>query len=56
MKFEPVNVLRVYYKPAQEKIFVGRLALKNRQLFKELVFLPATDLIKRILQERICIP
>jgi serine/threonine-protein kinase HipA len=35
MKFEPVKVIHVYYQPAATKIFVGRLALKARQIFFE---------------------
>lgn len=35
MKFEPVKVIHVYYKPESEKIFVGRLALKDRKIFFE---------------------
>jgi serine/threonine-protein kinase HipA len=35
VKFEPVNVVHVYYKPSVTKIFVGRLALKERKIFFE---------------------
>ncbi len=35
MKFDPVKVVHVYYKPMDDKIFVGRLALNNRKLFFE---------------------
>jgi len=35
MKFEPVKVVHVYYKPHKEKILVGRLALKSRKIFFE---------------------
>ncbi len=35
MKFNPVKVVHVYYKPMNDKIFVGRLALNNRKLFFE---------------------
>lgn len=35
MKFDPVKTIRVYYKPKEEKIFVGRLALHNRQILFE---------------------
>jgi len=35
MKVEPVKVVNVYYKPFDEKIFVGRLALNNRKVFFE---------------------
>jgi serine/threonine-protein kinase HipA len=35
MKFEPVKVVHVYYKPMSDKIFVGRLALKDRKIFFE---------------------
>ena len=35
MKFDPVKVVHVYYKPMGDKIFVGRLALNNRKLFFE---------------------
>ena len=35
MKFNPVKVVHVYYKPQDEKIFVGRLALKNRKFYFE---------------------
>ena len=35
MKFDPVKVVHVYYKPMDDKIFVGRLALSNRKLFFE---------------------
>lgn len=35
MKFDPVKVVYVYYKPMHDKIFVGRLALNNRSLFFE---------------------
>ncbi len=31
MKFEPVKVVHVYYKPASYKVFIGRLALKNHR-------------------------
>ncbi len=35
MKFKPVNLVHVYYKPQKKKILVGRLALKSRQIFFE---------------------
>ncbi len=35
MKLEPVKVVHVYYKPMREKIFVGRLAFKDRKIFFE---------------------
>lgn len=35
MKFDPEKVVHVYYKPMDDKIFVGRLALNNRKLFFE---------------------
>lgn len=35
MKFDSVKVIYVYYKPLDDKIFVGRLALNNRKLFFE---------------------
>jgi serine/threonine-protein kinase HipA len=35
MKFDPVKVVHVYYKPMDDKIFVGRLARSNRKLFFE---------------------
>lgn len=35
MKFEPVKVVHVYYKPLDSKIFVGRLALKSNKIFFE---------------------
>lgn len=35
MKFEPVKLVRVYYKPQRGKIPVGRLALKSRKIFFE---------------------
>jgi serine/threonine-protein kinase HipA len=35
MKFNPVKVVYVYYKPKDDKIFVGRLALKNHRIFFE---------------------
>jgi serine/threonine-protein kinase HipA len=35
MKFEPVKIVYVYYKPEDTKIFMGRLALKDRKLFFE---------------------
>ncbi len=35
MKFDPVKVVHVYYKPIDEKIFVGRLALSKRKIFFE---------------------
>jgi serine/threonine-protein kinase HipA len=35
MKFDPVKVVHVYYKPLDDKIFVGRLALNNRKIFFE---------------------
>jgi serine/threonine-protein kinase HipA len=35
VKFEPVKLLHVYYKPNNEKVLVGRLALKTRKLFFE---------------------
>ena len=35
MKFAPTKVVHVYYKPMDDKIFVGRLALNNRKLFFE---------------------
>ena len=35
MKFDLVKVVHVYYKPRDNKIFVGRLALNNRKLFFE---------------------
>ena len=35
MKFDPVKVVHVYYKPMDDKIFVGRLALNNRKIFFE---------------------
>ncbi len=34
MKFERVKVVHVYYQPMQEKLFVGRLALSNRKIFR----------------------
>ncbi len=35
MKFDPVKVVYVYYKPTSDEIFVGRLALNNRKVFFE---------------------
>lgn len=35
MKFDPVKIVQVYYQPAHEKIFVGRLALNNRKIIFE---------------------
>ena len=35
MKFEPAKVVNVFYKPASEKIFVGRIALENRKVIFE---------------------
>ena len=35
MRFNPVKVVHIYYKPMDNKIFVGRLALNNRKLFFE---------------------
>lgn len=35
MKFTPVKVVHVYYKPKNEKIFVGRLAIKNNKIYFE---------------------
>lgn len=35
MKFEPVKLVHVYYMPNNEKILVGRLALKSRKIFFE---------------------
>jgi len=35
MKFNPVKVIHVYYKPKDEKIFVGRLAINDRKIFFE---------------------
>lgn len=35
MKLDPVKVVHVYYKPMDDKIFVGRLALHNRKIFFE---------------------
>ena len=35
MKFQPVKVVYVYYEPKNEKILVGRLALKSRKIFFE---------------------
>lgn len=35
MKFEPVKLAHVFYKPMDDKIFVGKLALINRKLFFE---------------------
>lgn len=32
MKFKPVKVVHVYYKPMDEKILVGRLTLQNRKI------------------------
>lgn len=35
MKFEPVKLVKVFYQPLSEKIFVGRLALENRKVVFE---------------------
>ena len=35
MKLTPVKVVHIYYKPKDDKIFVGRLALNHRKLFFE---------------------
>ena len=35
MKFDPVKLAHVFYKPMDDKIFVGKLALINRKLFFE---------------------
>jgi serine/threonine-protein kinase HipA len=35
MKFDPIKVVHVYYKPKHEKFFVGRLAINNRKIFFE---------------------
>ena len=35
MKFDRVKVIHVYYKPMDDTIFIGRLALNNRKLFFE---------------------
>jgi serine/threonine-protein kinase HipA len=35
VKFEPVKVVHVYYKPKSEEILLGRLALKSRRIFFE---------------------
>lgn len=35
MRFQPVKVVHVYYQPVSEKIFVGRLALKEHKIFFE---------------------
>ena len=35
MKFEPTNIVRVFYQPENKKILVGQLILKNRKLFFE---------------------
>lgn len=35
MRFNPVKVVHVYYKPLDDKIFVGRLGLNNRKVFFE---------------------
>ena len=35
MKFKPVNIVHVYYKPKDKKILVGRLALKEHKIFFE---------------------
>jgi serine/threonine-protein kinase HipA len=35
MKFSPVKIVRVYYKPRDKKILVGRLALKLHRIFFE---------------------
>jgi serine/threonine-protein kinase HipA len=35
VKFNPVKIVQVYYKPQQQKISVGRIALKSRQIFFE---------------------
>ena len=37
MKFDPVKVVHVYYKPEDKKIFVGRLALKSRKIYFNMV-------------------
>lgn len=34
MKLDPVTVVRIYYKPMGNRIFVGSIALKNRNLFE----------------------
>ncbi len=35
MKFDHAKVVHVYYKPLEDKIFVGRLAINNRKIFFE---------------------
>jgi serine/threonine-protein kinase HipA len=35
MKFDPVKIVHVYYKPKDTKILVGRLALKSHKIFFE---------------------
>ena len=35
MKLDPVNIVRVFYKPRADKILVGRLALSKRKIFFE---------------------
>ncbi len=35
MSFEPTSLIHVSFMPGKEKISMGRLALKNRQLFFE---------------------
>lgn len=35
MKYNPIKVVHVYYQPEQEKILVGRLALKDRKVLFE---------------------
>jgi hypothetical protein len=41
MKFDPVKVIHIYYKPCRlpmdDKIFVGRLAINNRKLFLNMI-------------------
>ncbi|MDF1828025.1 MAG: type II toxin-antitoxin system HipA family toxin [Legionellaceae bacterium] len=35
MKYDPTKIVKVYYKPRDDKIFVGRLALSHRKIFFE---------------------
>ena len=35
MKFDPVKIIHIYYKPMDQKMLIGRLALNDRKLFFE---------------------